>query len=182
MPRRAIVDSCFVIDWSKFELRDVLFEVFDVIYVTPDVLDELRSEGALAWVGEELAKGRLSIYDPSEEERAKALEFVELTRATEHYPTADFPEALGIVIAKKFNMTLLSENRAVLYAPLTFPEFSGVAVWRALDVLLEWALRRGACDEFWSLLEKYERQTKRKYSKRLLEKASERLKACTKLT
>ena len=173
MSKRAILDSCFIIDWSKFKKRDTLFEVFEAVYITPDVLNELKSEDVIAWIGEKISSGEIIIYEADEEEKGKALEFVEATRKIPHYPSADFVEALGLIIAKRYNMILISENRAVLYAPLTFPEFSSVSVWRGIDILAQIARD---CSELDQLIDEYEAQTLRRYSKKVIERARERCK------
>ncbi len=172
---RAVLDSCFIIDWVRYRRREVLFKAFEHVYILPEVLNELKSERTVKWVSKHLESGKILIYVPSEDERVEALRFIELTSKVPHYPTADMPEALGIVIAKKRGLTLLSENRAVLYAPMTFEEYRGVKVWRAIDLIAEIF----SCD-FEKMLGEYVEDTGRLYSRRLVEQIKGRVRCARK--
>jgi len=44
----SVADTCFLIDWSRFSLRDILFELFDVVAVPEQVLAEVRREETLS--------------------------------------------------------------------------------------------------------------------------------------
>ena len=46
------MDTCFVIDWVRFSKREIIFEVFDLLYITTDALDELKSEEGIRWISD----------------------------------------------------------------------------------------------------------------------------------
>jgi hypothetical protein len=43
----AIADTCFLIDWSYWRYRDVLFELFKTVFIPENVLREVKSENTL---------------------------------------------------------------------------------------------------------------------------------------
>ena len=46
----AIADTCFLIDWAYWRHRDVLFKVFNVVFVPESVLREVKSEYIIEWI------------------------------------------------------------------------------------------------------------------------------------
>ncbi|BCS93477.1 hypothetical protein [Metallosphaera javensis (ex Sakai et al. 2022)] len=47
---RAIMDTSFLIDWTKYDKRDLLFSCYEIVFITESVLNEIRTEVPLIWV------------------------------------------------------------------------------------------------------------------------------------
>ena len=138
----AIADTCFLIDWARYRRRDILFKLFRTVFVPEQVLNEIRSENTIAWVARSLAEGVLALYTPSHDEVEEAHRLIELSHLHPQMPSMELPEALCLVVGRRRGHIVLTENRAALLAPRLLEEYSGVHVWRALEILLE-AVRRG---------------------------------------
>jgi len=132
----AIADTCFLIDWARYRRRNVLFKLFRTVFVSENVLTEIRSERTITWISDSLAKDRLSLYTPTPNELEEARELIEESRLQPRLPSIDLPEALCLVIGKKRGYVVLTENRGALLAPVFIKRFKNVKVWRALEVLL----------------------------------------------
>ncbi|MCD6084641.1 MAG: hypothetical protein J7J20_03775 [Desulfurococcales archaeon] len=132
----AIADTCFLIDWARFRRRNVLFKLFRTVFVPEDVLNEVRSEQTVAWIAEGLSRDRLALYTPSRNEVEEARALVEESRLKPQLPSIDLPEAICLVAGRRRGYVVLTENRGALLAPKYMREYSGVTVWRALEIIL----------------------------------------------
>ncbi len=131
----AIADTCFIIDWARFRWRDLIFKLFTTVFVSEDVLREIRSEHTIAWVAGSLSKDELSLYTPSSQEVSEARQLIEESRLRPQLPAIDMPEALCLVTGRRHGYVVLTENRGALLAPNYIPEYREVTVWRALEVI-----------------------------------------------
>ena len=133
----AIADTCFLIDWARYRRRDILFKLFKTVFVPEVVLREVVSENTISWISRWLAKGGLALYteDPSEIEKARKL--VEKSRRIPHIIPVDLPEALCLIIGKRRNYIVLTENRGALMAVDFLEEVNNVTVWRSLEILVK---------------------------------------------
>ena len=50
MSTNAIADTSFLIDWAKYSKRDLLFKIFDTVWLPEAVLNEIKSENTVMWV------------------------------------------------------------------------------------------------------------------------------------
>ncbi|MFP3227010.1 MAG: hypothetical protein RXQ80_08865 [Sulfolobaceae archaeon] len=116
----AIMDTSFLIDWVKYDKRDLIFNYYDLIFITESVLNEIRTETPLLWISEGLAKGRIKVLEEDREVRRKALLIVEATRGLP-IRSADYPEAVCLVFGKELRVDVLTENG--VWASLNFHEF-----------------------------------------------------------
>jgi len=172
----AIADTCFLIDWSRYRRRHLLFEVFRAVYVPEEVLNEVRSEALIAWISENLRRDRLALYTSTRDELNEARGLVEASRLRAQIPSIDLPEAVCLVAGKRRGYVVLTENRGALLAPRYIDEYRGVAVWRSLEVLLETALR-GLVDyrRPEELFEEYSQDTLHLFPAKALKQALEKL-------
>ncbi|ABO08433.1 hypothetical protein [Pyrobaculum calidifontis] len=162
MSTEAIADASFIIDWARYSRRDLLFKVFDVVWIPEPVLGELRSERSVMWVAEKLAAGVMALFPELPNYRDEALRLMEMSG---RYPVRrlDYPEAYCIAVAGDRGYTVLSENGAAYAAQFLYAR---ARVWRALEVLIELE-KRGFIDK--SEIYRYEEETKHKFPRRDLQ-------------
>ncbi len=141
----AVADTCFLIDWARYRGRNVLFRLFKTVFVPEQVLEEVRSDNTISWIAEAMARDDLSLYTPTTSEVEEAMRLVEESRLHPRLPALDIPEALCLVVGRRRGYVVLTENRAALLAPGILSEYSGVTVWRSLEVLLN-AVLTGALE------------------------------------
>jgi len=172
-PRFAVADTCFVIDWARFSKRDLLFELFDAVFVPESVLSEVKSERTVEFLASALASGRAALYTETPDEVEEARKLVEETRRL-RLPPIDLPEALCLAVGRRRGYVVLTENRGALAAAELLEPYKGVVVWRALELLAAAVLEGvaglgpGAARE---LFEAYERETLHFFPRRDLERA-----------
>jgi len=154
----ASVDTCFLIDWSRYSRRDVLERLFDYCYITEDVLDEIRSDATVAYVASLLAKGFLVFYPFKRELEPLVRRLVDISARDPRVRALDPPEAYALAIGIREGAVVLTENRGVLNLVALYPEYGSVRVWRSLEVLKE-AYIRGLIGDLEGELERYERET-----------------------
>jgi len=164
----AIMDTSFLIDWVKYDKRDLIFNYYDLIFITESVLNEIRTETPLLWISEGLAKGRIKVLEEDREVRRKALLIVEATRGLP-IRSADYPEAVCLVFGKELRVDVLTENGGVFAAKEFLSEYKDVKVYRGID-LLYLLYKKGLLSDFISELKTYIKFTKHTYSKEVLGK------------
>ncbi len=177
-PEFAVADTCFLIDWARFRLRDALFGVFRTVFVPESVLREVKSENTIAWISSNLAARRLALYTETEDEVEEARRLVLETRRMSGVVPVDLPEALCLVAARRNGFVALTENRGAVMLPDFMDSYSGVLVWRALEVLLV-AQKRGVvefdCDNPYGVFQAYESDTRHVFPRQDLNRAVEEL-------
>jgi len=164
----AIADTSFVVDWVRYSKSELLFKVFNVVYMPESVLAEIKSERSLIWISKGLERGVLAVLPELPDISREALNLVAKSRRLPVRPV-DYPEAFCMVVGKRLNLVVLTENGGAVALRDYDPEYSGVEVWRGIDVL--YALWRfGHINSFKDELELYQQETKRTYSRRDLAK------------
>jgi len=160
----AIADTSFIIDWVRYSKSKSIFKIFDLIYIPESVLAEIKSERTLIWISESLEEGKLAIFPELPDISREALDLVAKSRRFPVRPV-DYPEAFCLVVGKRFNLIVLTENGGALALRSYDPEYHDVVVWRAIDVLYKlWRLNY--VNSFKEELELYQRETKRIYPKK----------------
>jgi len=181
MSRRvfAIADTCFLIDWARFRRKDMLFKLFKAVFVPEDVLNEVRSEETIAWISSALSRDYLALYTPSRDEVNEARQLIEESRLKPHMPSVDLPEAICLVVGRRRGYVVLTENRGALLIPKFMSRYSGVAVWRSLEVILN-AILEGVveidCSKPGELFSEYSRDTLHIFPTKALNRAVEEVK------
>lgn len=161
-PRIAIADTCFIIDWARYRNREIIFKVFDIVFVPESVLREIRSGTTISWVARGLASGKLSLYTESEDEIEEARALITRSRRISHMIPVDLPEALCLVIGRRRGYIVLTENKGAIMATDIIDEYRGVTVWRALEILLTAQLEgvlRIECSDSSKVFKEYEEDT-----------------------
>jgi len=136
-----IADTCFLVDWVHYRNRDKLFELFDRIFITEGVLKEIGHEPTISWVSSKLAEGKIALLTESPSVSSEAYTLMSLSRGEPRMRDLDYPEAVCLVLGKMLRAIVLTENRAAVMAPFFLEPYSGVIVWRSLEVLREFILR-----------------------------------------
>ncbi len=137
----AIADTCFLIDWALWKRRDVIFDLFKVVFTPELVLREVRSERTLEWITDMLTRGSLALFTETPDILDIARSLVERSRMIPGLRGVDLPEAVCLAAGKLRGYLVLTENRGALMAVDLLEELRDVKVWRALEVIAE-ALRR----------------------------------------
>jgi len=163
-----IMDTSFLINWVRYENRDLLFDYYNIVFITESVLYEIRTEKPLLWISEWLAKGRIKILEETTDVRRKALLIIDMTRGIP-LRSADYPEAVCLALGKELNLDVLTENGGVFAAKEIIEEYSSVNVYRGIDVLYLLS-QKGLIKDFISEVKKYINVTKHTYSREILEK------------
>jgi len=162
----SIADTSFLVDWVRYSGRDLLFKYYNIVYLTESVLDEIRSEATLQWIASWMVEGRVKVLEETLDVRREALRIVEASRVLP-VRSADYPEAVCLVMGRLYNLHVLSENTAIFAVKELIPEYSGVVVLRAIDVLYNLA-SRGFISDFVEELRRYIRETRHTYSRAIL--------------
>jgi len=151
----AIADTSFLVDWARYGRRDLLFQIFDVVYVPESVLRELKYPPAVDWVAESMASDKMALFTETAELEGEARRTMAMGRGRP-LKRIDFPEALCLAAGLRFGYVVLTENGGAYFAP----RFLGlnVTVWRAFELLLE-AWRRGLVEDLAAELRRYEEET-----------------------
>ncbi|MGC8995029.1 hypothetical protein [Pyrobaculum sp.] len=164
---QAVADTCFLLDWVKFSRRDLLFDIFTTVWLPEPVLGEVRSEDTLTWISERLAQRKLSLIPELPELRARALSLMTAVASRLSIPLVDYPEAYCLEAGRELGAVVLTENRGALAVPRILPEYSGVVVWRSLEVLAQ-AVRLGKAD--CGVFDRYREEALHEFPRRDLEK------------
>ncbi|MEM1547138.1 MAG: hypothetical protein QXP91_11875 [Candidatus Methanomethylicia archaeon] len=158
--RIGVADTCFLIDWSSFSRRDLIKEVFSSILIMEQVLAEAKTRSVIEWIAKNLAEGFFILYTPLEDEINEARELILRVARLPFTRRIEVPEALCLVIARKINSYVLTENRGALMVIDVFEEYSNVKAWRSLELLREIAVNKlNRFKEASELIMFYQRET-----------------------
>jgi len=151
------------VDWARYSKRDLIFELFQAIYLPESVLNEIRSEATIYWIVDNMVRDRIYLFTETPEVREEA---IRVMRESRRYPikSLDYPEAVCLVVGKMLGVIVLSENGGAYASQYIF--LRGVRVWRAFEVLAE-LYRRGLVDR--SEFARYQVETHHRFSRRDLE-------------
>jgi hypothetical protein len=159
------IDTCFLIDWSRYSGRDVLKKLFDYGFVIDEVLEEIKSESTLTYVSSLLAEGFLVIYPFKREIEPIVRKIVDISARDPRVKALDPPEAYALAVGIRENAVVLTENRGVVNIVRLYPEFSST-VWRSYE-LLRRAYELKFISNLGEELDKYERETGHRFQKAL---------------
>jgi len=164
----AIADMCFLIDWSYWRYRDVLFELFKTVFIPENVLREVKSENTLDWITSNLAKGKLALYTETPDIVEFATRIMEKSRLIPGLRGVDLPEAICLAVGKRRGYIVLTENRGALMAVDILEELSSVRVWRSLEVIVEAIKKKLIPGNPVDIFKSYEEDTKHFFPRREL--------------
>ena len=164
----AIADTSFLIDWAKYDNRDLIFKIFELIYLPESTLNEIRNELTLIWISQALEENRMAIFPEIPQISNEALRLVNSSRRLPIRPVG-YPEAYCTVVGKIFDYVVLTENGGVAALVDYFDEYNNVKVFRAIDVIYQ-LFKSGLVKDFKTELDRYSNQTKHMFSVRDLRK------------
>ncbi|MCH1772146.1 MULTISPECIES: hypothetical protein [Metallosphaera] len=162
---KAIADTSFIIDWTKYDKRDLLFKYYDIVFIAESVLNEIRTELPLIWISTWMSNGRVKVLEENAGVRNKALLVVDRTRELP-VRSADYPEAVCVVLGKELSLDVLTENGGVFSALEIMEDYQGVRALRGIDVLYNLS-KKGIID-FKSEVQNYMTMTKHTYTRELI--------------
>jgi len=163
----AAVDTCFLIDWSRYSRRECIRRVFSRLVVTEPILREVVSESVLSMLASWISSGYI-VISPIREDDAEVEELVAYAAADPRVPRLDPPDATVLVTARRMKIPLISENKATLRITEYHPRYREVRVIGALEVIAE-AWRTGALEVgLREALVEYERETRHLFPRRKL--------------
>jgi len=171
--RFAVADTCFLIDWSAWRRRDVLFELFPTVFVPESVLMEVKRESTLEWIADLLSRGSLALLTETPDLVERARRLIERSRQVPGLRGIDLPESVCLAFGGSRGYVVLTENRGALMAADVLEELEGVEVWRALEVIAE-GIRRGLLTGYDAFLE-YELDTGHRFPRADLERIRDEL-------
>ena len=158
----AVADTSFLIDWVRYSKRDLIFKLFDLIYLPDSVFNEVRNERTLLWIAQGLENNNLAIYPELPQIREEALRLVYETRRLP-IRAVDYPEAYCVVIGKGEGYTVLTENGGAVALVNYYKDYKDVKVMRALEVLIQ-LHNKGLITDIKYEIEEYSKQTGHKFS------------------
>jgi len=98
----AIADTSFPVDWARYRRRDLLFQVFDVVYVPESVLRDLP---AVDWVAESVASDKIALFTETAKLEEETRHIMAMGRGRP-LKRIDSPAALCLAAALKFGYVL----------------------------------------------------------------------------
>jgi len=161
-----VADTCFIIDWSKYSNREVLFKLFNKVLILKQVLDEVRREETLNYIVQKMMTEQIEFYEPSTLVLREADEIVRRSISIPHLRRVDLPEALCIAIGRGYGYVVLTENLGAYYFVKHEDRYKHVIIWRSIDVLREAYLKGFLHGDPLNIIEEYQRETKHVFSKR----------------
>ena len=177
--RTAVLDACFIIDWARYEKRELLKSLFDRAFIHRDVLNQLVSERAISLASKWLGEGFLAIYPWMDSDEDVALRLISQLSAMPEIPMLERPDVLCLVIALRTRSCLLTENKGILRAVEFHPDLSDVKVLTAIDILeslvIEGILQINSIDDYIAEVRAYEAQTGHIFSRKRLDESRERV-------
>ena len=135
--RLASLDTCFLIDWALYRHRNYITKIFDKILVSEHVLREVYSSKALDFVTELLSKGFMTLVPLTSQEEEIARRLITTALSDPRIPELHEPEVYAVAIALTYNAIIVTENKAVLWLKVYYPNEIPQPIWRSIDVLLE---------------------------------------------
>ena len=174
-----VIDTCFLIDWSRFRKREILEKLFNVLLIHEEVLRQIRSESAIEYVSELFTKGVLRLYPWSNMDEKEFIILRSQVSSNSRIPSLERPDLLCLIMTYNSDAVLLSENVGIHRVVQYHPRYSHVKVWIALDVI-EQSIYRGLInvdseEDFLSIVKEYELDTHHSFRKNKVRSATERV-------
>lgn len=136
----AAIDSCFIIDWASYGRSDILCEIFKRVFISTEILDEIKSKKTLDMIVDWIGKDYVALIEVSDDD-PDVIKLISEVGRTNGFPAIDHPEATALVLAKRAEINIiLSENKATISA-VSLDDFKGMKVWTAFEVIREAILR-----------------------------------------
>ena len=134
--RIAVVDSCFLINWSRFHQSADILRVFSKIVIPEPVLEEIEDVRAKKILATWIIENVVIIAPRLPSLNGMTLRIVSLSEIIPHLPRIDPPEAYCLCLAKERGYTVLTDNEATKRIKEILEEFREVEVMNSLDLLI----------------------------------------------
>ena len=154
----ASIDTCFIIDWSRYRKNYFLEKIFKYIFITEEIMNEISSEKTLEYLSRLLIKGFLIIYPFKTQLLSIIRRILDISITDPRIPSLDPPEAYAFAIAYKEKCICLTENKGIIRLIEYYDEFKGVKVWRSLE-LFKYLKNIGLIKDLERELENYSEDT-----------------------
>jgi len=161
------IDTCFLIEWSRYRKRELLTKVFNYGYITEDILAEIKSEQTLEFASKLLSSGFLVIYPFKRELEESVRKIIETSIHDPRIRIIDPPEAYALAIGLREKCIVLTENKGVLRLVELYHNDFPVTVWGAYE-LLKFLYKKGYINNFWEELKNYTHDTHHMFPRRKL--------------
>lgn len=130
------VDSCFMIDWSSYRKNEILLKIFKRIFMSTEILNEIKSKKALDMVVDWIGNDQIVLIELSRDD-PEITKIISEVNKIDNFPTIDTPEATALLLAKRGKIdNVLSENKATI-AAVELEDFRNIKVWTAIEVIQE---------------------------------------------
>jgi len=174
-----VVDACFIIDWCRYRRRELLERLFSVLFIHEETLGQLRSEKTITYVSDLLAKGKLRLYPWSHSEEDEYLRLRSEIVVDPRIPSLERPDMLCLIMAKRLNAILLSENIGIHRVIEFHSKYSNVVVWTALETLenivYKGFLNVHSAEDFLRYVREYEHDTSHIFKSNRLKQSLRRI-------
>ena len=174
-----VIDTCFLIDWSRFRRRNVLKKLFNLLLIHEDILRQIKSEETIEYTSRLFAEGILRLYPWSEIDEREFINLRNQVSSNSRIPSLERPDILYLIIAYNNNAILLSENLGIHRVVQYHPKYSRVKVWTALDVLEQAVysnvIRINSEEEFLHIIKEYVLDTYHSFRKKRIESSLNRV-------
>jgi len=162
-----VTDTCFLVDWARFGKKDCIKQIFNRLLITEEVLKEIESESTISLVTEWLVDGFLYLVPVSPIDYAEVDRISRIIADLPQIPTeVEKPELICLVLAKKYNCILLTENIGAIRITQWMDEYKEVRVWRAIEVLKEAIKNNILTGKSLDIYKEYQIQTKHTFPKK----------------
>lgn len=172
---KAIIDTCFLVDWVDYKRRDILKLVFDEIILLSEIEKEISDQKARKNIRNWMDDRFMKFIRPSQRDINDAIELTTDSYLSTLIGEIHYADALIVAHAKNTEIkNIISENHAVIHLPLHHPLYRDVVVLTAGDVILH-AAKKGninvkSAEDFVNMLDEYQKETKRKYSTQFIQR------------
>ncbi len=131
----AVLDACFIIDWSSYRNKHLLEEFFKTMYIHEEVLRQVRSPVAIEYLGRLFTSGVLRLYPWSNTEEKEFNKLRDEVTRDPRIPSLERPDIICLVMAKTLDSVLLSENLGIHRVVQFHPRYRGLRLWTSLELL-----------------------------------------------
>ena len=135
-----VLDTCFIINWARFRLREDIKRIFRRVVLVEPVLGEVKDTAAITLIGEWLAANYATIYPLTSDLEAHARRLVEISITLGFAPIIDFPEAYALVVSLELGGVLVTDTKA----PKRLSELVSRGVRRLVEVLRDFPYDLGS--------------------------------------
>ena len=160
----AVVDTCLVINWSRFSEADRIKRAFHRLYMPELTFSEVKSPRARALAARWLTERYLVLTPIMRVDEEEATKLLAAASRRPEIPPLDPPELYAFAQALRLRVPLLTDNKAPKRVTEYLEEYRWARVYDSLDILI----LTSTPQELPSVIEKFIRETSFMFSRRRL--------------